>query len=422
MKRTLVLLWLLLLAAALAYWLHPRRALRPVKVGILHSLTGTMAMSEKPVIDATLFAIEELNRNGGVLGHAIVPVVADGGSDPARFAAEARRLIEQEGVAAIFGCWTSASRKEVKPVVEASGNLLVYPLQYEGVEESANIVYTGSVPNQQIKPAVKWSLDHLGNRFYLLGSDYIFPRLANRLIRDMAGYLGGEILAERYAAMGSDDFSTVAGEIDRLRPSVVFNTLNGSANLAFFAALKARHLTAAQVPVFSFSLAETEVQALIARLGNETMTGHYASWAYFQTLAGDANRAFVARFRKRFGADTPITDPMVSAYMGVRLWSQAATEAASFDPVAVHRHFARQSGYGPGGIVYIDDDNFHAWKPVRIGRINAQGQFEVVWDSHKPIRPEPYPNQEDKERWQNLERRLHEQWGGRWENAAGGPR
>jgi len=421
-KRALTLAWILLLLAGTAFLLQARRTPAPIKIGILHSRTGTMAASEKPVSEATLLAVDELNRRGGVLGHAIVPVMADGGSDPARFASEARRLIDKEGVVAIFGCWTSASRKEVKAVVEATNNLLIYPLQYEGVEESANIVYTGSVPNQQIKPAVKWALDHLGRRFFLVGSDYIFPRVANTLIRDLAGYLGAEVVGEHYVPMGGNDFRAVAEAIDRLRPAVVFNTLNGDSNLAFFAALEARHLTAAQVPVFSFSIAETEVQAMRGQLHQETLTGDYASWAYFQTLAGDANQTFVARLRQRLGPDTPITDPMVSASMGVRLWSQAVTAANTFAPPEVYRAFARQSAHGPGGIVYIDDNNRHAWKPVRIGRINAQGQFDIVWDSHKPIHPEPYPAHDSKNRWQTLEQTLHDQWGGHWMNPAGEPR
>ena len=373
-----------------------------------------MAISEKPVIDATLFAVEELNRRGGVLGRIVEPVLADGESDPFRFGIEAQRLIEEQGVSVIFGCWTSASRKEVKTVVEKAGHLLVYPLQYEGVEESPAIVYTGAVPNQQIKPALKWVMDHLGNRFYLVGSDYVFPRIANRLISDLADLLGGQVVAERYRPLGSVDFATIADEIATTRPSVVFNTLNGDSNIAFFAALQERGLSSADVPVFSFSITESEMQAMSQKLPAGSLTGNYASWSYFESLPGDANQSFLKRFRKRFGDDHPVNDPMVSAYTGVLLWAMAVEDAASVNPEKVRRFFSRQSMSGPGGIVYVDDKSHHVWKPDRIGRVNDEGRFEIVWDSLKPIRPEPYPSYVEQSHWQELEQLLYRQWNNHW--------
>jgi len=389
----------------------------PVKVGILHSRTGTMAISEKPVIDATLFAIEQINRNGGVLGRRIEAVVVDGASDPPRFASQARRLIRAEKVAVIFGCWTSASRKEVKEVVEKEHSLLIYPIQYEGVESSPNIIYTGSVPNQQIKPAVKWALDHLGRSFYLVGSDYIFPRVANALIKDLAGFLGATVTGESYLPLGATDFDQTVQEIAASRPSVVFNTLNGDSNLAFFAALQRHGLTADRLPVISFSIAETEVQAMRAKLGNEALIGHYAASSYFETLPGEENAALVSRFASRYGKDSRLTDPMVAAYAGVLLWAQAATDAGTLDPTAIRHAFARQSMKGPGGIIYIDDRNGHAWKTARIGRINAEGRFDLLWQSAKPIRPEPFPSYAARSRWQTMERDFYAQWGNRWENS-----
>ena len=414
MKRAIFIIGIIVLLAASFFLVQQQEGVEPIKIGILHSRTGTMAISEQPVIDATLFAVEELNRRGGVLGRVVVPVMAEGGSDPARFGKEAQRLIDEEKVVAIFGCWTSASRKEVKKVVEKAENLLVYPLQYEGVEESAAIVYTGSVPNQQIKPAVKWAMDNLGQRFYLIGSDYVFPRIANRIIRDLADLLGGAVVAERYLPMDGGDFAPIAKEIAALRPAVVFNTLNGDSNIAFFAALQQQGVSAADIPVLSFSISETELQAMGEVLPPVTMTGHYASWSYFETLPGKENQSFMRRFRERYGLARRLNDPMVSAYVGVQLWAQAVEEAKSLDPLKVRRSFSRQSMHGPGGIIYIDDQNHHAWKPDRIGRIDNDGRFEIVWDSRKPIRPEPYPSYAEHGYWQELEDQLYRQWNNHW--------
>ncbi len=414
MKKTVFMVGMLVLLAAAYFVVRRQDPPVPVRVGILHSRTGTMAMSEQPVIDATLFAVEELNRRGGVLGRPVEAIFADGGSDPVQFAQEAARLIDVDKVSVIFGCWTSASRKEVGAVVEKRGNLLVYPLQYEGVEASPAIVYMGSVPNQQIKPAVKWALDNLGLRTYLVGSDYIFPRVANHIIGDLVGILGGEVVAERYQPLGGDDFAAIAAEIAALRPAVVFNTLNGDSNIAFFAALQRQGLGSADIPVFSFSITETELQTIAAALPKGAMAGHYASWSYFESLPGNENRSFLQRFRARYGADRRLNDPMVAAYMGVKLWAQAVAEAASPEPRKVRFAFGRQSINGPGGIFYIDEQNHHAWKPTRIGRSTGDGWFEIVWDSQQPVRPEPFPSFDDRSHWLALVDRYKRLWNNQW--------
>lgn len=391
----------------------------PVRVGILHSQTGTMAISELPVIDATLLAIDQLNRQGGVLGWKIEAIVVDGRSEPAEFARQAQRLIDEEQVKVIFGCWTSASRKEVKAVVEKANHLLVYPVQYEGIESSPSIIYTGLVPNQQIKPAVKWVIDNIGSRFFLVGSDYIFPHMANTLITDLAGFLNASVVGERYVPLGASDFDEIVREIVSSQPAVIFNTLNGDSNLAFFAALNKQKISAAEIPVFSFSMAETELLGMFAGLGKEALVGHYAAASYFQSLPGKENRDFLKLFRGYYGQQRQVTDPMVSAYNGVMLWAQAVEESGSVEPAFVYRAFSRQGRKGPGGIIYIDDENRHAWKPVRIGRINDQGLFDIIWDSQKPIEPYPYPSYNDKNRWLALEQKFYEQWGDRWVNPAG---
>ena len=418
MKRAFFIVGFFVLLAVVLYIAVPNRTLEPIKVGVLHSQTGTMAISEQSVIDATLLAVEELNQSGGVLGLPVEPVLADGGSDPVRFRTEAQRLIDVEKVSVIFGCWTSASRKEVKPVVEKAEHLLVYPLQYEGVEGSPAIVYTGAVPNQQVKPAVKWAMDNLGKRFYLVGSDYIFPHIVNRFIKDLAEFLGGEVIAERYRRMGNIDFVNIAKEIATMRPAVVFNTLNGDSNIAFFDALVKQGISGGDIPVFSFSITESELQAMSQVLPPRTMIGHYVSWSYFASLPGEENESFLKKFHKRYGSHRRVSDPMVSAFVGVKLWAQAVAEAASPDPQKVRRAFSRQSLNGPGGIVYIDDKSHHAWKPDRIGRIDNNDRIEMVWDSYKPIRPEPYPPYVEREYWEKLENMFYQQWDNHWSAAS----
>ncbi|MDH4321330.1 MAG: urea ABC transporter substrate-binding protein [Desulfobulbaceae bacterium] len=422
MKRTVFIVGILVLLVAAFFVARRQQSPVPVRVGILHSRTGTMAMSEQPVIDATLFAIEELNRRGGVLGRPVEPIIADGGSDPDQFALAAERLIDVDKVSVIFGCWTSASRKEVGAVVEKRNHLLVYPLQYEGVEQSSAIVYMGSVPNQQIKPAVKWAMDNLGRRFFLIGSDYIFPRIANHVISDLADLLGGAVVAERYQPLGGKDFDAIAEEIAALRPAVVFNTLNGDSNIAFFAALQRHGLGSADIPVLSFSITETELQAMSEVLPKGAMAGHYASWSYFESLPGVENRSFLQRFRARYGVGRRLNDPMVSAYEGVQLWAQSVAEAASIEPIKVRHAFSRQSMNGPGGIIYIDDQSHHAWKTSRIGRSTGDGMFEIVWDSQQPVRPEPFPSFDERGHWQELVDRYYQRWDNHWAPVVEGAR
>lgn len=285
----------LLIAVGCGAWWQWGAKKQPIKVGVLHSLTGTMAISATSVCDATLLAIEELNAAGGVLGRRIEPVVADGKSDWPTFASEAERLITREHVAVVFGCWTSAGRKTVKPIFEKHDHLLFYPVQYEGLEQSPNIIYTGAAPNQQILPAVKWSFDHLGRRFFLVGSDYVFPRTANAIIKAQVTALGGEIVGEEYLRLGSSEAAAVVQKIVQARPTVILNTINGDSNVAFFAALRGAGITPARIPTVSFSLAEGELRHMDAR----TMAGDYAAWNYFQSVDSPENRRFVEAFRAR---------------------------------------------------------------------------------------------------------------------------
>jgi len=391
-RITLAALAALLLAAC-----QPEGAARqPIRIGVLHSLSGTMAASERPLVDAVRLAVEEINADGGLLGRPVEIVLADGASNWPRFAAEAERLISQERVSALFACWTSACRKAVKPVVESHRHLMFYPVQYEGLESSPNILYTGAAPNQQIIPGTRWALDQLGQGVYLLGSDYIFPRAANRIIRDLVEAGGGTVLGERYLPLGGTDMAQALDDIRRLRPQVVFNTVNGDSNEHLFRALAGAGLS--DLPIMSFSVAENEVT------GSEAtrLQAHYAVWGYFQSLDSAGNRRFVAAFKARYGAGRVTSDPMEAAYIGVRLWAQAVTDAGTDAPAEVNRSILRQSLQAPSGIVTVDAASRHLWKMARIGQVQADGQFRQVWATSYPLRPAPYPFYRSPQEWREI--------------------
>jgi len=276
-------LWSVLLLAMIVSSACQQRQLPAIKVGVLHSLSGTMAISEQSVADATHMAIDEINRAGGLLGRQIEAVGFDGASHWPTFAVGAKKLIVDERVDVVFGCWTSASRKTVKPIFEARDHLLFYPVQYEGLEQSANIIYTGSAPNQQILPAVKWSLENLGRRVYLAASDYVFPRAANTLIKQQLSMLGAEVVGEAYIPLGSSDVRGLIEGIEASGANLILNTINGDSNRAFFRQLANAGL---KVPVMSFSIAEGELQAI----GVDDLVGHYAAWSYFQSLPSPSNQ------------------------------------------------------------------------------------------------------------------------------------
>ncbi|HEV2121866.1 MAG TPA: transporter substrate-binding protein, partial [Chloroflexota bacterium] len=277
-----------------------------IKVGILHSLSGTMAISEKSVRDATLLAIEEINKVGGVTGKKLEPVIEDGASDWPTFAEKSKKLIQSDKVACVFGCWTSASRKAVLPVFESLKGLLWYPVQYEGLEASPNIFYTGAAPNQQIVPAVEYLLKEGRKKMYLLGSDYVFPRTANEIIKAQLTAQSGTLVGEEYTPLGHTDYSTVIAKILAAKPDVVFNTLNGDSNVAFFKQFKDAGNTPDKIQTLSVSVAEEEVRGI----GAANMTGHLASWNYYQTTDTPANKKFVEAYKAKYGPTRVTDDPI----------------------------------------------------------------------------------------------------------------
>jgi urea transport system substrate-binding protein len=385
----------------------------PIRVGVLHSLTGTMAISEKPVVDATLLAIDELNERGGVLGRKVEAVVEDGASDGPTFARLAEKLITQDQVCTVFGCWTSASRKMVKPVFEGHDHLLFYPVQYEGLELSPSIVYLGAAPNQQIIPAIRWCCAFLNKRrLFLVGSDYVFPRCANAVIRDQAATLGAEVVGEEYVLLGSQDVSEAVKKIVAARPDVVLNTLNGDSNVAFFRALRGAGITPEKLPTISFSVAEEELSSL----RGQDVAGDYAAWSYFMSIDRPQNREFVSRFQARYGRHRLITDPMEAAYCGVHLWADAV-QAAATDQVRAIRAAIKDRGYdAPEGPVRVDPATQHTAKISRIGKILISGRFEEVFSSVRPIPPQPYPDTRSRDAWDSFLTDLNRRWGGQWAN------
>ncbi|MEB3289130.1 MAG: urea ABC transporter substrate-binding protein [Leptolyngbya sp.] len=358
-----------------------------VKVGILHSLSGTMAISETTVVDAEKLAIKEINAAGGVLGKQIEAVVEDGASDWPTFAEKAEKLIDQDQVAVVFGCWTSASRKAVLPVFESKDHMLWYPLQYEGQECSKNIFYTGAAPNQQIEPAVDWLLENKGKDFFLVGSDYVFPRTANTIIKEQLTARGGNTVGEDYLPLGNTEVTPIITKIKAALPNggVIFNSLNGDSNVAFFKQLQGAGMGPDLYPVMSVSVAEEEVR----QIGPEFLVGHLASWNYFQTVDTPENAKWVADFLAEFGEDRVTNDPMEAAYIMVYLWKQAVEAAGTFDIPEVRAAAYGQSMAAPEGPVTMNV-NHHLSKTVRIGEVKEDGMFEVLWATEGPVDPEPW--------------------------------
>ncbi|MBC8163467.1 MAG: urea ABC transporter substrate-binding protein [Roseiflexaceae bacterium] len=374
-------------APATAATTAPATAGGEIKVGIMHSLSGTMSISEVSVKDAELMAIEEINAAGGVLGKQIVPVIEDGASDWPTFAEKAKKLIEVDQVATVFGCWTSASRKAVLPVFESLNGLLWYPVQYEGLEASPNIFYAGATTNQQIIPAVEYLLgESKKTKFYLLGSDYVFPRTANKIIKAQLKASNLEAVGEEYTPLGATEYSTVISKIQASGADVVFNTLNGDSNVAFFKQLKDIGLTSDQLLTLSVSVAEEEIRGI----GPDNMIGHLTAWNYFETTDTPENKKFVEAYKAKYGADRVTDDPIEAAYFMVYLWAAAVNKAGAADIAAVKAAAKGLTFQAPSGLVTIDGETQHVFKTARIGKARSDGMFDEIWSSGQPIKPDPF--------------------------------
>ena len=359
-----------------------------VKVGLLHSQTGSMAISEQAVLDAEKLAIEEINAAGGVLGCQIEYQEEDGASDPSTFATKAEKLIDQDGITTVFGCWTSSSRKAVKSIFEDYNALLFYPVQYEGMESSSNIVYTGAAPNQQIVPAIDYLIEQGYTKFFLLGSDYVFPRTANMIISAQVENAGLEVVGEEYADMSQTDFAAIIAKIEEAKPDVIINTLNGTGNVSFFKQMSEKNYTSEDYMTMSFSIAEEEV----ATIGSDILKGHMVSWNYYQTTETEKNEEFVAAYKDAYGEDRVTSDPAEAAYDAVYLWKAACEKAGSFevDDILAAIEEGGITFDAPEGTVTIDGSNHHLAKPVRIGQVGDDGLIYEVYSTDTPVDPDPY--------------------------------
>jgi urea transport system substrate-binding protein len=362
-----------------------------IKVGILHSLTGTMAISEASLKDVEVMALEEINKAGGVLGKQVEWIIEDPESKFTDvFPAKARKLLNKDKVVAVFGCWTSVSRKNVKPVFEEENGLLFYPVQYEGNECSKNIVYTGAAPNQQIIPAIDWLLSKEGGskkRFYLLGTDYVFPRTANLIIVKYLESKGMKVIAEKYTPFGHKDYATIVQDIKNSDPDVIFSTINGDSNINFYNELASQGITADKIPSVAVSVGEDELRGL----DPSKCKGHLAAWNYYQTLDNPKNKEFVKKFQDKYGKDRVTDDPIEAAYIGVYLWKLAVEKAGSTDVDKVREAFKSNIEFdAPGGNIKLDPENQHIYKRFMMGRIRDDKQFDVIYKTEL-IKPEPYP-------------------------------
>ncbi|MCU1371232.1 MAG: urtA [Ilumatobacteraceae bacterium] len=356
-----------------------------VKLGFLNSTSGAMAISEQTVRDSLILAAEEINADGGILGKQIEYVEEDGASDPPVFAEKINKLLTEDQVAAVFGGWTSASRKAMLPVVEGADGLLFYPVQYEGLEASENIYYTGATTNQQIIPAMDFLKEQGVKTLFLAGSDYVFPRTANKIIKQYAKELGIEIVGEEYVPLDSDDWTTQVAKIAKAKPDFVFNTINGSSNVGFIKAYYEAGLGPDNSPIISVSIAEEEAPSM-----GEDVSGQYAAWNYFQSVESPENDTFIKAFQEKYGDDRPTSDPMEAAYTSLYLYKNIVEKAKSFCVDAVNGAADGVTFAAPEGEVTVNGENHHIAKTGLIGQINDDNQFDIVWDSEKPIEPDPF--------------------------------
>ena len=374
-----------------------------IKVGVLHSLSGTMAISESVLKDTVLMAIDEINAKGGLLGKQLEAVVVDPASNWPLFAEKAKQLIDQDKVAVVFGCWTSVSRKSVLPVFEEKNALLFYPVQYEGEELSKNVFYTGAAPNQQAIPAVEYLMSKSGGgakRWVLLGTDYVYPRTTNKILRSFLHSKGvkDEDIMETYTPFGHSDYQTIVADIKKFSAggkTAVVSTINGDSNVPFYKELGNAGLKAKDVPVVAFSVGEQELRGV----DTKPLVGHLAAWNYFMSIKSPTNTAFIKKWSDYAKAkniagdkDRPLTnDPMEATYIGVNMWAQAVKKAGSTDSDKVIAAMAGQTFAAPSGITSeMDPKNHHLHKSVFIGEIRGDGQFGVVWKTPGPVKAQPW--------------------------------
>ncbi|PKU23626.1 urea ABC transporter substrate-binding protein [Telmatospirillum siberiense] len=367
-----------------------------IKVGVLHSLSGTMAISETTLKDTVLMMVDDINKKGGLLGRKVEAVVVDPASNWPLFAEKAHELLEKDKVAVVFGCWTSVSRKSVLPVFEQDNGLLFYPVQYEGEEESKNVFYTGAAPNQQAIPAVEYLMSKDGGgakRWVLEGTDYVYPRTTNTILRAFLHSKGvaDEDILENYTPFGFSDWQTEVSKIKQFasagKKTAVVSTINGDANVPFYKELANQGIKASDIPVVAFSVGEEE----LAGIDTKNLVGHLAAWNYFESIKTPENAAFIKQWHAFVKNDKRTTnDPMEATYIGFKMWTQAVTKAGTTNVDAVRTAMIGQTVKNLTGGTAVMNENHHLSKPVMIGEIKPNAQFSVVWKTKDVVKGEPW--------------------------------
>ncbi len=380
----------------------------PIRIGIIHSLSGTMANTEEVLVDAYMLAIEEINQQGGILGREIIPLVRDGESNDKQFGNIAEELIEEQNVSTLFGCCTSSSRKAVKEVVESKNHLLIYSANHEGVEYSPNIIYLGGAPSQTIIPCVNWAYAFGKYRkFFIVGSDYVFPRVTNEIVKDEIQSLGAELVGETYLPLGSTDVMEVIGLIKEAKPDAIINTISGDTQKPFVTKIRAQGITATQ---FTTGLGEQNLRKIYI----PNLLGDYSSSTYFQSIDTPINREFVNRFKNKFGKQRVISAGMETAYNAIHLWAKAVSSSADLSPTGIRDAMFQAEYDGPGGKITIDPNSHYAFRYNYMGNIESDGQFHIQWKSADPVAPKPFPESRSVAEWNELLEQLFLMWDGNW--------
>jgi len=381
-----------------------------IKVGLLYSKSGTMATEEHNIREIVHFAIEQINQQGGILSQRVEIIEYDGKSNPKNFEKGAQFLIDQE-VKTIFGCWTSASRKAIKPLIEKNNALLFYPVQYEGFEKSPNIIYLGLSANQQINPTITFIKKNHGKRIFFVGSDYIYPRMTFLYLSELAKLIGIDIVNSYFVPLGNQEFDDIIQSIEKLQPDAIINTLNGDSNHAFFTSLQQKGIRAKEIPVFSTSIDETRFPSM----DSDALQGHYITSSYFNTLQNSDNHTFKEKLQKRFGSQFTLTESGYNSYLGVQLWAKALRRAGSSEEINKIKTLLKgDSMKSITGIVYLDRDNNHLHKNISIGKINKES-IDIVWSSNNLIKPTPFPSFKKEEFWIDYQKSLYQNWNRTWQ-------
>ncbi len=389
-----------------------QQEVQTIKVGLLYSKTGTMANEEQSIAKMVHLAIDEINQNGGINNQRVEILEYDGKSNSKEFAKGAKELLSSD-IKTIFGCWTSASRKAVKPIIEEANGLLIYPVQYEGIETSNNILYLGATPNQQVNPTISYILKNYGSDIYVVGSDYIYPRMTGIYLDEMAQMVGFKIVGSAYKPLGTQDFSDVVEEIKRLKPNAIINTINGGSNIGFFKELKKQNLSSKDIPIFSFSIDANSLKTIQKEAGDEIIDGHFITASYFEDIDNIYNTKLKQKVKEQLGSDFIITDASYLSYIGVQLWSKALKNTNTLNSESILNNIRKDSHDSSVGILKVSRDN-HLSKNMHIGQIK-KNSMGIVWYSRYPVVASPFPIFQEKYFWIEKENQLYKGWDNSWE-------